>query len=153
MIHEFLPLAKYAFALLAHYSGADALYRWLSGPSLAVLMYHRLRDDYDPAPLSTSPATFGHHVHWLRARRWLVSLEDGRATVDVRMGRLPTGGDRLPLAVGQVVLTVTSVPTVREVVLVADGARIEAPLPGGALTGRPLTAADYAVLRQAPSSG
>ncbi len=77
MIHEFLPMAKYAFALLAHYSGADSLYRWLSGPSLAVLMYHRLRDDYDPAPLSTSPATFGHHVHWLRTRQWLVSLEDG----------------------------------------------------------------------------
>ena len=84
MIHEFLPLAKYAFALLAHYSGADSLYRWLSGPSLAVLMYHRLRDDYDPAPLSTAPSTFARHVGWLRARRWLVSLEDGHMHLSTR---------------------------------------------------------------------
>lgn len=84
MIHELLPIAKYAFALMAHYSGADSLYRWLCGPSLAVLMYHRLRDDYDPAPLSTSPSTFARHVHWLRARRWLVSLEDGRHHLSTR---------------------------------------------------------------------
>lgn len=83
-MHELLPLAKYAFALMAHYSGADSLYRWLSGPSLAVLMYHRLRDDYDPAPLSTSPATFARHVGWLRARQWLVSLEDGRRHLSTR---------------------------------------------------------------------
>ncbi|MGG6462854.1 polysaccharide deacetylase family protein [Solilutibacter silvestris] len=84
MMHELLPLAKYAFALMAHYSGADSVYRWLCGPSLAVLMYHRLRDDYDPAPLSTSPATFARHVGWLRARRWLVSLEDGRHHLSTR---------------------------------------------------------------------
>lgn len=77
MMHELLSLAKYAFALIAHYSGADSLYRWLCGPSLAVLMYHRLRDEYDPAPLSTSPSTFSRHVQWLRERGWLVSLEDG----------------------------------------------------------------------------
>ncbi|PNS08146.1 polysaccharide deacetylase family protein [Solilutibacter silvestris] len=78
MTHELFLLAKYGFALMAHYSGADSLYRWLCGPSLAVLMYHRLRDEYDPAPLSTSPSTFARHVQWLRGKRWLVSLEDGR---------------------------------------------------------------------------
>lgn len=78
-MHELFVVAKYAFAVFAHYSGADSVYRWLCGPSLVVLMYHRLRDDYDPAPLSTAPATFARHVEWLRSRDWLVSLDDGLA--------------------------------------------------------------------------
>ena len=76
----------------------------------------------------------------------LVSLVGGRATIDIRAGQLPTGPGRLPLAVGQLVLTATSFDDVTEVVLTTDGTRIPAPLPGGALTDRPLSAGDYARL-------
>ena len=76
----------------------------------------------------------------------LSSLSNGRATVDIRAGEQAPGAGRLPLAVGQVVLTLTSVGGVDEVVLTSDGVRIAAPLPGGALTDRPLRARDYAEL-------
>ena len=84
----------------------------------------------------------------------LTSLIGTRATIDIQAGQLPTGAGRLPLAVGQLVLTVASVPDVDEVVLTSDGTRIAAPLPGGALTDRPLTAGDYTgLLQPAPSAG
>lgn len=51
--------------------------------------------------------------------------------------------DRLPAAVGQVVLTVISTSGVRSVVFVSGGAPVRVPLPGGALVDRPVTAADY----------
>lgn len=73
----------------------------------------------------------------------LVDVDDGTARVDVS---LPTGdpaADRLPLAVGQIVLTVTSVAGVENVVLVQNGATIEIPLPGGARTSEPVDAMDY----------
>ena len=79
----------------------------------------------------------------------LTSVDAGRATIDIRAGQLPTGAGRLPLAVGQLVLTVTSVVDVSEVVLTSDGVGIPAPLPGGALTDRPLTADDYSDLLKA----
>lgn len=47
------------------------------------------------------------------------------------------------LAVGQVVLSLTSLPSIHEVTFVRDGVPVEALLPGGALTSAPLTAADY----------
>ncbi|WP_377644633.1 GerMN domain-containing protein [Oryzobacter terrae] len=84
----------------------------------------------------------------------VASFTGTRATIDIQAGQLPTGAGRLPLAVGQLVLTVASVPDVDEVVLTSDGTRIAAPLPGGALTDRPLTAGDYAELLQpTPSAG
>lgn len=76
----------------------------------------------------------------------LLELAGTRATIDIQPGQLPTGAGRLPLAIGQLVLTVTSVPGVRDVALTSEGAAISAPLPGGALTDRPLTAGDYAEL-------
>jgi spore germination protein GerM len=51
------------------------------------------------------------------------------------------------LTVGQVVLSLTSVPSIHEVAFVRDGAPVEALLPGGALTADPLTAADYGKLK------
>jgi hypothetical protein len=54
--------------------------------------------------------------------------------------------DRLPAAVGQVVLTVTSAAGVRSVVLVSEAGPVQVPLPGGALNEGPVTAADYTVL-------
>lgn len=81
----------------------------------------------------------------------LVDLSSGRATVDIRAGEPAPGAARLPLAVGQVVLTLASVEGVQEVVLTSDGTRIAAPLPGGALTDQPLKARDYAELTVAPT--
>jgi len=51
--------------------------------------------------------------------------------------------DQLPLAVGQIVLTVTSLPGVTDVVILTDGHEVDLPLPGGQLTQPPVSAADY----------
>lgn len=51
------------------------------------------------------------------------------------------------LAVGQIVLSVTAVPTVDEVTFFRDGQPVEALLADGALTAEPLTAAQYTQLR------
>jgi hypothetical protein len=81
----------------------------------------------------------------------LAGLDGSTALVDVRAGaQLPSAG-RLPLAVGQIVLTVVSVPGVDSVRLTADGEPIKAPLPDGALTERPLVESDYASLIVSPT--
>jgi spore germination protein GerM len=67
----------------------------------------------------------------------------GIAQVQVVAGLKDPSADRLPLAVGQLVLTATSVAGVQAVQLVRDGAPVEVPLPGGALTSQPLTQNDY----------
>ena len=54
--------------------------------------------------------------------------------------------ERLPLAVGQLALSVTSAPGVRGVEVVVAGRAVQLPLPGGALADRPVTADDYASL-------
>lgn len=51
------------------------------------------------------------------------------------------------LAVGQIVLSVTSLPSVQEVTFQHDGVPVEALLADGALTTEPLRASDYATLR------
>jgi len=51
--------------------------------------------------------------------------------------------ERLPVAVGQVVLSVASAPTVRGVALQTYGRPVQVPLPGGSLTDGPVTATDY----------
>jgi spore germination protein GerM len=51
------------------------------------------------------------------------------------------------LAVGQIVLSATAVPTIEEVTFEREGVPVEALLADGALTMNPLTAADYATLR------
>ncbi|WP_328993396.1 GerMN domain-containing protein [Kribbella sp. NBC_01245] len=58
-------------------------------------------------------------------------------------GRSPTEN---VLAVGQIVLSITALPTVDEVRLIRDGAPVEALLADGALTTNPLKASDYASL-------
>jgi hypothetical protein len=76
----------------------------------------------------------------------LVGLADGLASIALGPPDSAPLADRLPLAVGQVVLSATSVAGVDRVVLVQQGLPIEAPLPDGALTAEPLTASDYASL-------
>lgn len=68
-------------------------------------------------------------------------ITGGRAT-------LALGGDQLPAtdqttAIAQIVLSATSVPKILSVQLTLNGRTLEAPLLGGALTTRPLTASDY----------
>jgi spore germination protein GerM len=76
----------------------------------------------------------------------LRDLTDSVAQVQVQAGLKDPTADRLPLAIGQLVLSATSVRGVEAVQLVRDGAPVEVPLPGGALTSAPLTRADYAPL-------
>lgn len=84
-------------------------------------------------------------------RLTLTDVTGGRAVVDIQAGDQAPSPSRLPLAVGQLVLTLTSIEGVDEVVLTAAGAPIQAPLPGGALSDRPLRADDYASLRSTRS--
>jgi len=76
----------------------------------------------------------------------LVGLEDGVAHIDVSAGDQVPSPPRVPLAVGQIVLTATSVPDVDAVVLTRAGAPVQVPIPGGALTSDPVTAQDYVEL-------
>lgn len=67
-------------------------------------------------------------------------------------------GDQLPptdqtTAIGQIVLTATSVPGIASVRVTLGGRPLEAPLAAGMLTTRPLTASDYtALVRPGPPS-
>jgi len=73
-------------------------------------------------------------------------IEGGRADIDITIGAPGPAARRLPLAVGQIVLALTSISGIDSVWLMSDGAPIEAPLPDGALTARPLTAEDFGSL-------
>ena len=74
-------------------------------------------------------------------------LDDATAVIDIHVGARAPVPDQLPLAVAQIVLTLTSVPGVHSVQLSQDGHAVPAPLPGGQLTELPLTATDYEGLR------
>ena len=109
-------------------AAAEAVERLAAGPS----------DEERNAGLSTA---LGADVQLS-----VTEVRDGRATVGIRSeGQTPSAGE-LPLAVGQVVLTLTSIAGIDDVVLTSDGTPVQAPLPGGVLTERPLDARDYAYL-------
>lgn len=76
----------------------------------------------------------------------LRDFTDGLAQVEVAAGLKDPSADQLPLAIGQLVLSATSLREVDAVQLVRGGAPVEVPLPGGALTSAPLTRQDYASL-------
>ncbi len=78
----------------------------------------------------------------------LVSVDDGTAQVEVRLTAGDLAADQVPLALGQVVLTLTSVPGIDGVQLVSDGDPVEMALPGGVRTIGPVSATDYEVLTQ-----
>jgi spore germination protein GerM len=75
----------------------------------------------------------------------LVEIRDATAEVEVDP-ESEVSADRLPVAIGQIVLTVTSAPGVDAVALVSAGESVQVPLPGGALTPGPVTPLDYASL-------
>ncbi|NHC15652.1 GerMN domain-containing protein [Motilibacter deserti] len=76
----------------------------------------------------------------------VVGVRAGVATVELAGD--PTGSDvdQAPLAVAQIVFTVTSLRGAESVLLTRDGDRLSAPLPDGSLVDRELTAADYATV-------
>lgn len=84
-------------------------------------------------------------------RLTVTAFEGSTATIDI-VGSADLSGRSSRLAVGQIVLTATSLPGVGAVRLRRNGDSVEAPLPGGQLTTDPLTAADYRPLMQAPPS-
>jgi hypothetical protein len=73
----------------------------------------------------------------------LVGVKDRLALIEVTPSTNAPTADRLPLAIGQIVLTVTSVDGVDRVQLFRQGAAIEAVLPGGERTSEPVSASDY----------
>jgi len=75
------------------------------------------------------------------------AMADGVASVDVTGLEPGQAADRLPLAVGQVVLTATSARGVGAVRLERDGHPVAATVAGGGLlTAEPLTRKDYGIL-------
>lgn len=80
----------------------------------------------------------------------LTDVTGDTATIDLATeGDNPSGQDSRR-AVGQIVLSATSLPDVGRVALTLDGQPLESPLPSGELTAEPLTAEDYAALRTSP---
>ncbi len=73
----------------------------------------------------------------------LDDLRAGTATVSLDPSAQSSSAERLPVAIGQVVLTLGSVPGVVRVSIAHDGEPLQVPLPGGRLTSSPVTTADY----------
>lgn len=90
MIRVFRTWIRYLFALLAHYSGLDFLYRQAAGGGMVVLMLHRIRDVDDPYPLSIRGSTLATIVDWLLGRRILVSLDEGLRKLNTEASRTTT---------------------------------------------------------------
>ena len=96
--------------------------------------------------------------HWgLRTMAQRMEQLGGSLLVDARPGRgarisatIPLSPLQSRLAVAQIVLTATSLPEIRAVLLTSDGDLLEAPLPSGELTTAPLQAEDFDPLLVAP---
>ncbi len=81
----------------------------------------------------------------------VTDITGGTVTVDITGPvDLPTGTEGR-LAVGQIVLTATSLPQVFAVRLARDGEPVDVPLPDGELTSEPLTGPQFASFLTAPS--
>ena len=80
----------------------------------------------------------------------VTAVEAGTATIDITGGENSPSGLESRRAVGQIVLTVTSLPGIRASLLTRDGAPVEAPLPSNQLTSAPLEGEDYAALLTSP---
>lgn len=81
----------------------------------------------------------------------VLDVTDRVARISIESSEQPPSADRAPLAVGQLVFTVTSVDGVDRVHLLRDGRTVEVPLPGGARTAVPVGASDYLSLLTTPT--
>lgn len=111
-------------------------------PQLLAAVLQQLAEGPDPAEREDGLSTALPPELGLK----LVELVDGRATIELSGEQVPASANLSTLAVGQIVLSATSVPTVSSVVLTRDGMRIEAPLGDGALSRLPLSESDYQIL-------
>jgi spore germination protein GerM len=86
------------------------------------------------------------------ARLQLSALDNsGTAVVALGLEGTVTEADRLPAAIGQIVLTLTSVDGLTRVRFTDRDGPLEVPLPGGALTEAPVSRDDYrSLVRQLP---
>jgi hypothetical protein len=82
----------------------------------------------------------------------LTAVDGDIATIDISTSEDSPSERESRRAVGQIVLTATSLPGIRGILLTRDGEPLEAPLPSGQLTSEPLTAEDYAALLSSPPS-
>lgn len=73
-----------------------------------------------------------------------VTVDEGVVIADLSQAFTLIGGDEEILAVGQLVLTLTSLDGVSGVLLAIEGSPVAAPVGEGALVSRPLTADDFA---------
>jgi hypothetical protein len=77
----------------------------------------------------------------------LRDISGGTANIELQSTGQDPSPSKLPVAVGQIVLTATSIVGVDRVVFFRDGSPVAVPGPsGGGLTAEPLIAADYAAL-------
>jgi hypothetical protein len=76
----------------------------------------------------------------------LRQVDGTTAEVEVALALRGPSADQLPLVVGQIVLSLTSIEGLDSVVLLSDGEPVEAPLPSGVRTKAPVTRDDYAAL-------
>lgn len=77
----------------------------------------------------------------------VTGIEGRRAVIELTGQTDGQSATENVLAVGQIVLSATSLPGVSEVSFTRDGGPVETLLADGALTTKPLTAADYTALR------
>lgn len=82
-----------------------------------------------------------------------VTVDGDTAVVDLSEEFASIGGERELLAVGQLVLTVTTFPGVRQVRLQLSGRPTPLPLPDGSLTEGPVALSDYADLLDPDTAG
>ena len=112
----------------------------------------RLGELLDDLAAGPSPAELTDRLSTsLRPDTTLAVADVSGATATVDLGGqadAPTGRESVT-AVAQIVLTATSLPGVDQVLVTRAGQQLEAPLPSGELTSRPLTAADYLPLATA----
>ena len=80
----------------------------------------------------------------------VTEVDGGTATIDISGGEDSSAGLESRLAVGQIVLTATSLPGIGASLLTRGGEPVEAPLPSGELTSAPLEGEDYAALLTPP---
>lgn len=106
----------------------------------------RLMDELAAGPSSSELAEELSTALPPDVRLSVTAVEDGTATIDISGGEDSPSGLESRRAVGQIVLTATSLPGIGASRLTRGGAPVEAPLPSGELTSDPLESEDYAAL-------